>query len=141
MKLEDQVCSLEVARKLKALGVKQESFWSWYDTIDRDDGPRLNRSDENCPVCTLPKQNWEEKISAFTAAELGEMLPEQAGPGFFREKMIDIPTSRYEVFYADSFTERIVLPQDQSIRAATEADARAKMLIYLIENNLLERVA
>jgi len=129
MRLEQQVCSLELAKKLKDLGVKQESFWSWYDTIDRDDSPRLNRSDENCSVCTLAKQNWEEKISAFTVAELGEMLPAAALGDFFRTfKMV---TGTWEAAYG----------VEKTLNASTEADARAKMLTYLIENNLLERVA
>jgi len=29
MKLEDQVCSLELAKRLKDLGMKQESLWYW----------------------------------------------------------------------------------------------------------------
>ena len=29
MKLEDQVCSLELAKKLKELGVKQDSLFYW----------------------------------------------------------------------------------------------------------------
>jgi len=66
---------LELAKRLKELGVKQESFWAWYETTDRDDTPRLNRFDEHCTVCPLPKQAWEEKYAAFTVSELGEMLP------------------------------------------------------------------
>lgn len=31
MELKDQVVSLELARKLKELGVKQESLYSWYE--------------------------------------------------------------------------------------------------------------
>ena len=46
MKLEDQVVSLDLAKRLKELGVRQESFWAWYEAFDRDDTPRLNRSDE-----------------------------------------------------------------------------------------------
>jgi hypothetical protein len=59
--LEKQVCSLDLAKRLKELRVKQESFWAWYEATDRDDTPRLNRFDEHCTVCTLPKQQWEEK--------------------------------------------------------------------------------
>src|SRR2546428_112393 len=72
--LEKQVVSLEPAKRLKELGVKQESFWAWYDTTDRDDTPHFNRFDAHCTGCTLPKQAWEAKYAAFTVAELGELL-------------------------------------------------------------------
>ena len=32
MKLEQQVCSLELAKRLKELGEKQESLWYWEET-------------------------------------------------------------------------------------------------------------
>jgi hypothetical protein len=35
MELEKQVVSLELAKKLKQLGVRQESFWYW------EENPRL----------------------------------------------------------------------------------------------------
>jgi hypothetical protein len=122
MTLEQQVISLDLAKKLKELGVKQDAFWSWYETSDRDDTPRLNRSDEHCPVCTLPQQSFEEKFSAFTVAELGEMLlPEQPNfPIKFKGKWATI-VGNFEAIYDDA-----------------EANARAKMLIYLLKNKLIQ---
>jgi hypothetical protein len=71
MELEDQVCRLELAKRLKALGVKQESLFQhvnnpigmagwqiWYE------GRVPNVLGENAEWC-----------SAFTVSELGEMLP------------------------------------------------------------------
>jgi hypothetical protein len=60
--------------KAQRAGGQKESFWAWYEATDRDDTPRLSRFDEHCSVCTLPKQPWEEKYSAFTVAELGFFL-------------------------------------------------------------------
>ena len=37
MKLKDQVTSLELAKKLKELGVKQNSFFNWYQDLDEPD--------------------------------------------------------------------------------------------------------
>ena len=67
MKLEDQVCSLELAQKLKAMGVKQESHFYWVN----------RRGDGACLVCEEESMNWAnpEMWSAFTVAELGEMIP------------------------------------------------------------------
>ena len=68
MKLEDQVCSLDLAKELKKLGVPQESSFAWlvplvgYKWILKClYGAKFARS-----------AAW---VSAFTVAELGEMLP------------------------------------------------------------------
>ena len=34
MKIESQVCSLELAKKLKELGVKQESLYYWCENSE-----------------------------------------------------------------------------------------------------------
>jgi hypothetical protein len=57
--------------------------------------------------------------SAFTSTELGEMLPD------------DYKTTRKNKTWIAYAAFR-----GTDIEAATEADARAKMLIYLIENGL-----
>lgn len=116
MKLEQQVVSLELAKRLKELGVKQESLFYWQG------------ADKNGYIINFEKDLFEydcEKYSAFTVAELGEML------------MPLIPVPINKKWQAPS-------PKDQTIRIVgylkdtTEADARAKMLIYLLENNLLK---
>src|ERR1035437_2783851 len=70
MDLEDQVCSLELAKRLKELGVKQESLFSW---------------SEWKPFHLKWKYEWtlepggghvRGKVAAFTTAELGDMLPD-----------------------------------------------------------------
>lgn len=111
MKLEDQVCPLELAKRLKELGVKQESAFYWcdnnYGTWELEDSP-------------LPafESDW---CSAFTVAELGEMLPS----GVTTERILGsmwLSKKKGDRFDATS---------------VTEADARAKMLIHLIENSVL----
>lgn len=137
MTLEKQVCSLELAKKLKELGVKQESLfyhlpvrgivqWGYYY-----------------------KEEIPDSVSAFTVAELGEMLPSYEewttvstpdNPPEGDSSGIHIFTSFYNSkwqveFDVDTYIEKISdLP---TFRADTEADARAKMLIYLLENKLI----
>lgn len=133
MKLEQQVVSLELAQKLKALGVKQESYF-WYG----EDG-----------------YLWREGVSvdgsfaAFTVAELGEMLP----AGLWDDekyKMLTVikgkrvnKSRRYEAEWAYYYcpAETGTTASDQIPKIPfyehTEADARAKMLVYLIENKLI----
>src|SRR5215510_12087614 len=133
--LEKQVCSLELAQRLKELGVKQESLWAWYETTDRDDTPRLNRFDEHCTVCTLPKQAREEKYAAFTVSELGEMLPES----YITERRLrgDWECSQHFTGTTQDVGTKEYTRNDVCMFANTEADARAKMLIYLVENKFV----
>jgi hypothetical protein len=102
MKLENQVCSLELAKKLKELGVKQESLFYW--VRHWNEGKWVDKlfylKDEDDKVNSF--------TSAFTVAELGEMLTKQ-----------QIKNS------LDGSND-------------TETNARAKMLIYLVENKLIE---
>ena len=122
MKLEQQVCSLELAKRLKELGVKQESYayWCWNNGTDVFPGKTdaivlLNKGGRHVDSPTY--------CSAFTVAELGEML---------REEEFELPT------YLSSTKEWVAVCETTLIGGAdTEADARAKMLIYLLENKLI----
>lgn len=89
MKLQDQVCTLEQAKRLKELGVKQESLFSWCgDETKRlmDNGKDgLAVSDWVYIDSTIPANNQESDhrslvpsakpfAAAFTVAELGVMI-------------------------------------------------------------------
>ena len=68
MNLEQQVCSLDLAKQLKVFGVKQDVgfVWALADT-DRSNGEWMIFERRRC---------WlEGDVAAFTVAELGEMLP------------------------------------------------------------------
>lgn len=111
MNLESQVCSLELAKRLKELGVKQESLFYWIiDAI----GTRYD-------LQTGSNSFW----SAFTVAELGEMLP------YYHYSLVI--SLRFFDFYLDHPTKGALI-----FKETTEVNARAKMLIYLIENGLME---
>lgn len=121
MKLEDQVCSLELAKRLKELGVKQESLCHWYQGVGGewylgDTAEMMNNAVEISHM-TAPQFN---SASAFTVAELGEMLPR----GFASHK------------YGNNWYS-LSRNKKRDTEATTEADARAKMLIYLLENKLI----
>lgn len=141
MKPEQQVTSLELSKKLKELGVKQESLFRYFDyPIFSKDNLKSNYNnylsdhtgvlefngktiDGNHPICA-----YKNVYSAFTVAELGEMLPR----GSYSKQTEYKNKLSWEVFtpkvnYVNGF-------QTQE----SEADARAKCLIYLIENNLIK---
>lgn len=116
MKLEQQVVSLEIAKRLKELGVKQESLFWW----------EYNGSFEYKVIYGRRLEDEKKSgryISAFTVAELGEML---------REEESELPT------YLSSTHEWVAVYETTLIGGAeTEADARGKMFIYLLENKLI----
>lgn len=130
MKLEDQVVSLELAKRLKELGVKQESVFHWneYDTDDEGGEFKLDYMKFNIPAY--------ETYSAFTVAELGEMLPSNIGGDWW----LDVWKSD-DLWYVAYTEEREGgghnFLSDFLASSTTEADARAKILVYLIENNLI----
>jgi len=137
MTLSSQVVSLELAQKLNELGVKQESLYYWHESYRGS--PMSLVTEAQCAVDAIRNQTDSERISAFTVAELGEMLPG-------RSKRFDTINcalrldqtigSMHRVFYFDEdkgvFTG--ILHEEYG---DTEADARAKMLIYLIEQKLI----
>jgi len=114
MNIEKQVVSLELAKKMKELGFPQESLFWW----------QLEASDfaPNHEKVVLKEHRNKIFVShpAYTVAELSEILP----PYYASHKEDNL----YRCFGG----ERI-----HSETADTEADARAKTLIYLKENNLL----
>jgi len=127
--LEQQVTSLEPSKRLKELKCQQDSvyYWTWAEwngktewvLIPRERAIKLNK----------------EIFSAFTVAELGEMLPARIKKDF--DCWHYLHTTKLENT-KDWIIEYSFLLHSDEIRENTEADARAKMLIYLIENKLVE---
>ena len=123
MTLESQVCSLPLAQRLKELGVKQESYFFWWcDRYGIGDGnPHVQDHQPR-----NPKDGWRV-VSAFTVAELGEIL---------LSKWEQAVESAEGVLFGKAFK----LPADdkEMFRWMVNADSYAKMLIYLVENKLIE---
>lgn len=132
MKLEDQVVSLELAKRMKELGFEQESYFRWAN-INAKDGVvwdlYVHPSIDNRPHPDL----WKFGISAYTVAELGEMLPCNAFSGKIKTTETTDPDSK-ELICFECWNNGF---GGGRYYEDTEADARAKMLIYLKENNLL----
>lgn len=113
MKLNEQIVSLELAKRLKELGVEQESLFMWNQQGD------LEYTDPKTWV------GYTTDTSAFTVAELGEMLPMIYFP------VPDKGNGCLSWLWVDG--------KGNKTWENTEADARAKMLIYLLENKLIEK--
>lgn len=128
LKLEEQVTSLEPSKELKKLGVKQGSLWYWtwvewngkteWVLIPWDRAIKLNK----------------ETYSAFTDAELGEILDSDTVSGRI---VIDEENAKKYCCFHLSIPEFEVWDERTQF-ADKEADARAKMVIYLIKEGIIE---
>lgn len=129
MNLEQQVVSLEYAKRLKELGVEQQSLFYWFPHRSIETHELIEW------VIIQNKGGSDESCSAFTVAELGEM--------FDRELKIHSgkTVSYLELYYCayiESSSEGY-WNKTHCFNADTEANARAKMLVHLIENKLYDQ--
>ena len=120
MKLENQVCSLELAKKLKELGVKQEGLFKWHSKLDGK-GNRVYTE-----IVYLPIKQMEQDYSAFTVAELGEMLPNSIDK--FVMVIMKMNKGTWVCGYYKDLKEMFYEVGDKIL-----VTAMAKMLIWLIE--------
>jgi len=114
MKLQDQVVSLELSKQLKEAGYRQEGLWWWQLTgfpIEEYYNGKLTNN---------PNNETLRAIIAPTVAELGEALPDT-----FVSGQLDIKSNKPHTFACYGWSQ---IPQQE---ADTEANARAKMWLYL----------
>lgn len=125
MKLEQQVVTLEQAKRLKELGVFENAFASWvFDPLNE----RWDLSKLNVEQLQLVNPD-KEAYPAFTVAELGVMLPDLYISGYASNKTATC------CHYKEADKQRNVKEVEKwQGKGNTEAEARAAMLIYLLEN-------
>jgi hypothetical protein len=116
LELEKQVCSFELAKKLGELGVPQESLFYWGNTI--------GQTDQTCwrIYSKEQKENFDtmmEYYSAYTVAELGKMISDKQ------------PLPEMNIV-GDWCWGNLLFEM------CSEADARAELLIFLIEKNIID---
>jgi hypothetical protein len=142
MTLEKQVCSLGIAKRLQELGVKQNAYQAWVENTS-DHSFHLWNEELRAFRGIEPKIDLRRRVpkeySAFSVAELGEILP---------QSIIDPSSVTNEKIYFSQWQngERDLWnvgysTYDRKLKlqefSSTEADARARMLVYLLENNLI----
>lgn len=157
MKLSEQVCSLELAKKLKELGFEQKSIFQWKQGIG---DARLILSDKVRDELFSPSlfdglmetAECKTYCSAYTVSELGEMLMLHKERNE-ENNIISIIFENSQCLDKDcdcggteNFTAVMMIKGERKhvemdypspIYTPSEANVRAKMLIYLKENNLL----
>jgi len=127
MKPENQVVSLELDKELKENGYKQEGLW-WWDLETKSILPVGYFS------LTI-KSNPQRYVAAPTVAELGERLPKTIRTKDNDYNLVivkDLNKLQYEA-ELDYSTWDIL----KTIEADTEANARAKMWLYLKKEKLI----
>jgi len=142
MKLENQVTGLELSQELKKVGFPQDTLFYWckYKLVR---GVYVKGFDE-------PKKGWRlqlgnkegfrddfsETVSAPTVAELGEMLPiyilKDDIVGRYDCECIKKRNDWWDILYYER--NRISIMKG----GKTEADARAKMWLYLKKEGLIK---
>lgn len=132
-----QVTSLELSKKLKTLGVKQESlFYYWATEIEQDGIAWWNVSEKEPrkgkPVrAYLDSVGRPSMLSAYTVAELGEKLW-----NIFEKAGWNLIYKVYgEVF---GFKGTQFIGELGIINLMRKPDMGAKMLIYLLEQNIIK---
>ena len=141
MKLTKQVTSLKLSKKLKELGVKQESLFEWsYTTVTGNQEWRLQHIESWAGSDAKIKA-----VSAFTVAELGERLPRDLYIPYKGKSGKKRKYPQHPHFFFMDGNQALVnytgggSQEHLTQKAYTEANARAKMLIYLIENKLVKK--
>lgn len=147
MKIEDQVCSLELAKRLKELGVKQDSLFYWHNISIY---PMVIYGDST-------EWSGDRLISAFTSSELSKMLPNYVstkesepfnGYRIYLEKFISVDKGsqinnwivNYHCDTVEGYgkNEFFVRRLTSNIYDPSLSNAMAKMIIYLLERGLWE---
>ncbi len=130
--LEWQVSNLELSKRFCELGVKQDGCFIWYHFLPEDEWAIKHKSWGKLLATNLKLKKLEARkyYSAFTVAELGEIS----------KKIKNITLACYyqkdtKIWICQDIEYKIKIPSSE---AKTEANARAKMLIYLIENKLIK---
>ena len=126
MPITNHVTSLDLSRRLRELKVPQKSYFVWKPLFE-------NKKEGKWRVSTraIHAEKYDgELVSAYIASELGEML----------KKGLEKTWKGTDGKWRCSWTYSPVRDRrrfQQSFEGETEADARAKMLIYFIENHLI----
>jgi len=147
MQLEQQVVSLELAKRLKELGVKQESIFHWQVQIQ--DGQEIVfisntgitmwlKPDEIFGQC-LQHDPLTQSYSAFTVAELLEILPNNdPNTGKRISFGIEFPELGKELGKYYAVSDLADYPHDDHFYDDNFANCLAELVIHLIENKLID---
>lgn len=126
MKIEQQVCSLEWAKKLKALGVKQESLFYYMRPTEAGLYELITSQTEiDTYRDVINDTGIGSYVSALTVAELLAIAPASTSI----QKRTDLETKKNARYYVEDFDHYRKEDYDEN-----PANALAK---FLVENKLI----
>lgn len=140
MKLEHQCCTVEQAKRLKELGVAQNSYFCYAHTVKKVhwsfNGETTEWEPEYNEIPILAETSSAQfdglpQYCAFTVAELGEAIKLH---GLYTS--INTVSLGWAVHHVNGYTD-FDFPRGDSNSRETEAEARADILIHLLENKLI----
>lgn len=130
MGLKDQVCSLESAKRLKELGVIGSHVFVW-----------RYEEEESEFILNDSTSGDEEWYPAFTVTELGEMLPthiDHSGTCFILTINRWDNDNKWQISYVGGEYNDDSAFNEFIADDLCEAEARAKMIIHLIEEGKMK---
>ena len=141
MDLKSQLSNFELSKELEKLGIKQDSLWYWvefYSSSPTKKNTDLVYCEDLGLFANNPHLTEIKAFSAFTCAELGEMLPwcvkkKSEIPYYLEIKkvIVNVDEDEFQVGYFRG-EKRLVMFLGKSL-----ANALAKMLIYLKKNGFI----
>lgn len=141
MRIEDQVCTLEQAKRLISLGWHRPSVFVYFNAANIHSG--IVWSDNYIKqIWRVTGQAYEDQYvnitPAYTVAELGEMLP----ASFTMDEGVKFDLNSWKdgsgwniTYWWDEDTRRLTDMRIKEKTSHNEAEARAALLIHLIETN------
>ena len=141
MELENQVVSLDLAKKLKELGVEEQidgdSLFYWGERFIKpyDINKKDNRQEWKLYYAGVAQPILGGDIPAYTVAELLELMPKEMTDDTENSYSFTL-TKAYDFWVAT--WENGEYSTGEQIEDRKARDCLAKMLIYLLENDLCQ---
>jgi hypothetical protein len=138
MNIEQQVCSLEQAKRLKELGVNALAYFAWTEYENAYGNKSFSIADTRTNCMGRTNQDGRTNYRAYTVAELMGIIPYSKGEDSLLCVMPPNEGNEYlwTCLYLPIGTAITDYVEDDYSDGNTLAECLAAFLIYLIENNI-----
>lgn len=158
MELSKQVCSRELAEKMKELGFPINSHFFWQKCENNDEEDKEYGEWYVVDKGELYFKNYGKELSAYSVAELGEMMPTIRGFSYMTDCGVECDTEgvgvviekyggkwhcNFNEMSQEDYDVEKTMPEDEDgnreigFEAESMADALGLMLLHLIQNGFI----